>query len=268
MDYERSNFSLSQSIFVENAKQNIIPILSINDTSHNITIVHQKPSNSGRKLSSGALAGIVVAIVILCILVIGAIVFVVRRRRRNSEKPPAQDLEDEKLELDGLNKPVLAELYNPPGEADSREAFKPGLEMEDNTPVAKARRLAEVEGSHGGVEMEGSRGGVEMDGGTAAVELDAGPVRWQNLSPPDTGTPELPSPAIPPEQQRLPSPRGTQRPTSPGDRTPTSTSAALGPTPGDVPASSGDENTEPVERGKKRLGGRMAWGPRRRRDER
>lgn len=180
-------------MFIEDAKQNIVTIRSLNDNS------------SARKLSRGAIAGFGVAIVIFCILVIGAIMFIFRRRRaRNLEKVSAHGSEDakEKVELDGLNKPALAELYNPPNEADSQEAFKP-----------------EMEGSHGGAEMDSGPAAVEMDSRPPAVELDAVPLRrLQNLPAPDTTFAELPLPGIPPEQQRLPSPKGARRVTLPGRR--------------------------------------------------
>lgn len=222
----------------------------------------QHPLKPGSKISGGAIAGIAVAIAILCILVIGAVVFIVRRRRaRNLGKSGAKDSEDikDKPELDGLNKPPLAELFQPPEEADSREAFKPDLEMDGSEPVPKFRRLAEAEGSHGGVEMEGSHGGAEMDSGPAAIELDAGPVpRFQQLSTPGTPAVELPSPRIPPDQQRLP---------SPGARSPAAAaSGAPSPQPEEQTAPpSGNERARPMGRGIRN--GPRSWGARRRRDE-
>ena len=192
----------------------MVPILSVNDTSQNITITKNNPPSgpaASHKLSSGAIAGIAIAIIILCVLVLGAIFFVVRRRRRDRERldTGAHD-PDTKLELEGMNKPVVGELYSPHGEADSREAFKSDLEMEGSKPIsildAKNRRLAEVAGTTGGAEMEASRGGVEMETGhPAAVELDAGPFSRHELASSDAADSGLPSPSIR-DPSRLPSP--------------------------------------------------------------
>lgn len=182
-------------------------------------------------MSSGAIAGIAIAIIILCILVLGAIFFVIRRRRRDRERlgTGAED-SDTKPELEGMNKPVVGELDSPHGEADSREAFKSDLEMEGSKPIsildAKNRRLAEVVGTTGGAEMEASRGGVEMETGhPAAVELDAGPFIRHELASSDAGDSGLPSPSIqdpsrlPSPDSRnksLPSPTGGNKPLPPG----------------------------------------------------
>lgn len=170
VNYERSNFSVSQSVFPEGAQQNLIPILPPSD---DITITNKPQStNQSKKLSSGTVAGIVVAIVILCILAFGTVFFIRRRRRRGAAEPESSRLKDQ-VELDGLQKPA---------EADSAAAWKPGLEMEgNNAPTnmdAKLRHMAEVPGSDANVEMEGSRGGFEMEGGAhpAAFELDARPI--------------------------------------------------------------------------------------------
>lgn len=218
VDYERSNFSVSQAIFLENAQQNLVPIRSINDTSQNITVTKNNPPSrpaASHKLSSGTIVGIVIAVVISCILVLGAIFFVIRRRRRDRERLKAEEEARNattKPELDAMVKPVVGELYSPHGEADSREAFKPDLEMEGSKPMsildAKNRRLVEVEGTTGGAEMEGSRGGVEMETGhPAAVELDAGPFVRHELASSDTGTSGLNSPSGTRDPaSRLPSP--------------------------------------------------------------
>lgn len=190
VDFERANFSLSQATFIENAEQKLIPILSKDDASPNITITHDPPKSS-RSLSGGAVAGIVVGIAL--ILLIGAAVFIIRRRRaHNGKETKVEEPErlSDKPELDGQGKPFIGELYNPHGEADSREVFKTNLELDATTQPQRA----EMQGSHGGIEMVGSRGGAELEGGNAAVELEA-------ISLPV----ELPSPY--PRGSAIPSPR-------------------------------------------------------------
>lgn len=230
VDYERANFSVAQALFIENAEQKLIPILSLNDTSQNITITKNNPSSNpstgSHKISPGAIAGLAVAILIALILIFGAVYFLIRRRQREREKRAADEAYDPtaKPELDGEAKPPIGELYNPVSEADSREASKIGLEMEGSKPAsttldARERRLAEIEGTHGGAEMEGSRGGAEMENGghPAAVELDAGPVFPSELPNPDAGTSTLSSPMGP---SRLPSPGLRDKPMlSPDSRT-------------------------------------------------
>ena len=163
VNYERSNFSVSQSAFPVAAEQNLIPILPPSD---DVTITNKpRPTNQSKKLSPGAVARIVVAIVILCIFGFCTVFFIRRRRRRrrrNKAESESSRLKDQ-VELDGIQKPA---------EADSAAAWKPRLEMEGNT----------------GVEMEGSRGGVEMEGGAhpAAFELDAGPIPIHEMPSPNT----------------------------------------------------------------------------------
>lgn len=102
----------------------------------------------------------------------------------------------DKPELEGQGKPFIGELYNPHGEADSREVVKTSLEMDATTQPP----LAEIEGSHGGIEMEGSRGGAEMYGGNAPVELEA-PVRPVELPSPYPGGSAISSPRIRPHER-------------------------------------------------------------------
>lgn len=190
VDYERQNFSLSQSVFVENSKQNLIPIPPLgNDTSNKTPQPAPEPS----KLSGGVLAAIIVAILTLIILVSGSIIFLIRRRKANLVKFKPDENPFEKPELDAQTKPVISELYNPHGEADSRELTK-NVELDATMEI---RAAAEVEGSRGGIEMEGSRGGVELESSVpAAVELDAGPVAHQELPSPESTALEIPLPKV------------------------------------------------------------------------
>lgn len=186
VDYERSTFSVSQSVFSEVAEPKLTPILPPSD---DVTIMAKpQPSNPSKKLSPGAVAGIVVAVVTLCLLAFGTFFFIRRRRRRRSEDEPRSSRLKNQVELDGIQKPA---------EADDMAARKPGLEMEgNNTPTSldvRFRNAAEVPGSNAGVEIEGSRGGVEMEGGTqpAAFELDAGPIPIHEMPSPNNNTTTL-----------------------------------------------------------------------------
>ena len=211
VDYERQNFSLSQSVFIENTKQNLVPIPPLGNDTLAINTTPQRPPASS-KLSGGVLTGIIVAIVTLVILVSGTIIFLIRRRKANLTKSKQEGSPFEKPELDAQIKPVISELYNPHGEADSRELNK-NVELDATMEI---RAVVEIEGSRGGVEMEGSRGGVEMESNApAAAELDAGPVTNQELLSPESTPQEMPSsnvwaerfpaPGIVLEQESLPS---------------------------------------------------------------
>ena len=184
VNYERSTFSVSQSVFPEVAEPKLTPILPPSD---DVTITgNPQPSNPSKKPSPGAVAGIVVAIVTLCIVAFGTFFFVRRRRRRRrcSEVEPGSSRLKDQVELDGIQKPA---------EADVTAASKPGLEMEGNnapTSLDARRHAAEVPGSNADVEMEGSRGGVEMEGGAhpAAFELDEGPIPIHEMPSPNNTT--------------------------------------------------------------------------------
>lgn len=193
VDYERQNFSLSQNAFVENIKQNLIPIPPLGNDTLTINRTPQRPPASS-KLSGGALTGIIVAILTLVILVSGSIIFLIRRRKANLDRAKSKRGENpfEKPELDGQTKPVISELYNPHGEADSRE-LKKNVELDATMEIMAA------------VEVEGSRGGVEMESNApAAVELDAGPVTHDELPSPKPPAQEMPPPNVGAERFRAP----------------------------------------------------------------
>ena len=151
VDYERSNFSVSQCLFEGNKPSELIGIAP----AHN---------DSKSPLSTGAIVGIVIALaVVLALSGLGAFFFIRHRKRKRKLEEEKKQIEEEeaidprsqKAELAGIPKPQLNELY---GE------YKPGVE-------ADTRDVNEMEGSHGvfgndaklRAEMEGSRGGAEMD---------------------------------------------------------------------------------------------------------
>ena len=211
VNYEQSNFSVSQNIWKENAPTEILAIDAANSTKPpNITKVQTK-SNA---ISTGAIIGIAVAAVVLIILAAVAAFFCIRRRRkRRKEKAKVDEVElFQKPEMDGTGKGPVGELYaeGKSGEVDSSSK----VEMQGSEVKLSAydKNRAEMEGTRGGAEMAGTSGGVEMQGsrlnaemdgtGTAPVEMYAGP----------HGLYELPSPpAAEAEGSDVPSPLGGSR---------------------------------------------------------
>ena len=212
VDYERSNFSVSQNSWVENAPQHIIPIKSINSTSPPSP---QHPKSSG--ISIGAIVGIIVAAVVLLIFAAVAAFFIIRRRRKKREAEKKKEEEEDdpyrKPEMDGNGKPPIGELYTEGklGEVDSTSKVEVQGSQPDIAGQVKAN-MAEVEGSRGGAEVEGTTGGAEMEGSHlraemagdhyAPVELDAGPQGLYEMPSPGTSNSELPSPLSPSSEGR------------------------------------------------------------------
>ena len=207
VDYERSNFSISQSLFESNAPQQIIAISSANTTAPGITKTQQSSS-----FPIGAIIGIVVAIVVLALAGIVAFFFIRRRRRRRRleeyERKKAEEFDPlAKPEMDGSGKPPIGELSTEDKSGAEMDS-KAMTEMEgSNDGFYNAAKLhAEMEGSRGGAEIEGTKGGHEMHAGDVPtpVEMWAGP----------EGLFELPTP--PSQDSRRP---------SPGSRTPSSSAS-------------------------------------------
>jgi hypothetical protein len=93
VDWERSNFSISQCLFSGSSSQQIVTIRSINATSNNTV----PPSNSdgastqNSSISSGAIAGIVVGIIVpVALLVVGLALFLMRKRRKKTYTDTAE----------------------------------------------------------------------------------------------------------------------------------------------------------------------------------
>ena len=213
VDYERSNFSLSQSLFESNAGQQIVTIPSLDNAAPGNTKTSQPSS-----FPISALIGILVAVVVLALASVAAFFFFRRRRRRRLEeyeKRKAGDFDPlAKPEMDGRGKPPVGELYaegKPGAEMDSKNM----IEMEGTYGKFgdEAKMRAEMEGSRGGAEMEGTKGGHEMQAGdvTAPMEMWAGPHGLYELPSPDSGRPS-PASRIP-----SPSPSGRTSPASPRD---------------------------------------------------
>ena len=204
VDYERRNFSISQSQF-QNTPQQIVAIAA-NSAESNITQNSTKNSSSP---SSGGIAGITIGVAAVFALVGMALLFFRRRKQRRREEEEKRRAEAEfdpaaKPEMDGVGKPPLGELYaegKPGVEADGRHM----TEMEGSKGVHfnNVKLRAEMEGSRGDVttraEMEGTRGGhqlrAEMEGTKGGHEMQA-----DGLTPPiemwagSHGLYELPTP--------------------------------------------------------------------------
>jgi hypothetical protein len=116
VDYERSQFYISQTQFVAGANEHIITIPSSNSTAASSS------QSSHHGLSTGAIAGIAIACFLVGIGVVGGILFLLKRRRSkkvgeaggDSGYPP-----DTKDQVDGFGK----------AELDAGDTASPGHEM-------------------------------------------------------------------------------------------------------------------------------------------
>ena len=100
VDWERSNFSISQCVFSDNMQQNLVAIKSIADSANTTT---SSPTKTDGSSGSGKTIGIVVAVVVVVVLAVcGAVLFFVvkrKKRRRQAEearrnKRPEEDPAD------------------------------------------------------------------------------------------------------------------------------------------------------------------------------
>jgi len=106
VDYEHSNFSISQAAFDPNAPSQIVSIISnastaitgatnANPTSSNGPIVKTASGSGSHGIGTGAIAGIAIAIVLIASLCGAFFVFRSLKRRRNSKKAKFEELEGE-----------------------------------------------------------------------------------------------------------------------------------------------------------------------------
>ena len=204
VDYERKSFAISQAVFSDNAAQQITPIQSVNDSA--ITTTTATPS---KKISGGAIAGIVIGIIaVIALIIAGALLYWRRLKHPKSPAKPttpdlSNELEDSKPLPHGAGE--LSAIGNSePGHLDDEGAFSPDrkMEMEGTTPLSEKSRI-ELEGSQGRMEMEGSpKMAHEMPGSSAAYEMDAGdhglsPVWTPRQGPNSSGFRSPRSPASP-----------------------------------------------------------------------
>ena len=191
VDYERSNFSVSQNNWDGVTTPEITAIASTTNSTlannaSSSSVDHGKARNS-HSPPTGTLAGVGVTAFFLCLIAVTAATFyIIRRRRRRREDQPVEPKVEEtldpyaKAEMDGSGKDPLGELdapWKPPQEADSSSR----VEMPSNI------NKPELAGSKGGVEVEGSDVAAEMKGDRLCpVEMDAGA----------HGLSEVPSPSL------------------------------------------------------------------------
>ncbi|KAL9586866.1 MAG: hypothetical protein Q9212_000610 [Teloschistes hypoglaucus] len=175
VDYERLNFSVAQAAFVQDRSPDLVPIRSINATSTNSTSTSAGSKHNSGKISSGALAGTIIGAIALCVLVIFAVsMFCWKRRqsRRSKEASVLKTIKDP--ELDGFSVVPAGELNNEFGEGKYRPP-----EVEGS--AGSRGKLAEAQGSCGGVEMEGTRAGTELPGSGGIAEMDGKGTAVQEL---------------------------------------------------------------------------------------
>ena len=167
------------------------------------------PSASSRKVSTGGVVGIIIAVIALVIVAAATAFYAVRHncRKKGRAANKGQEIHPfEKSEMDGNGKPAVGELDSD-HKFDQSAGFKAG-EMEGSKVDVSAygsdtnigtglegSKVAEMEGTWGGVEMEGSTGGAEMEADTIApIEMYAGPHGLYDSSTPLKDRSELPSP--------------------------------------------------------------------------
>lgn len=235
VNYEHTNFSVSQNSWVANSPSQLIPIAAASNATTSKLIKITTPSH---KISTGAVVGIVVAVVALVIVAAIAVFFIIkhRRKRRNVEKDETEGDEMtpfHKAEMDATPVGKLPFEERPYGHKFGEEMdgsnpdlgmdMRKGSEMEGSNPdlVMAAKLKSEMEGDRGvmraeapgseGVfraEAEGSRGGWEMEGskGNLRSEMPVPTFAPVELYAGDHGLYEMPSPVSGSDQ---PSPLGS-----------------------------------------------------------
>ena len=167
-DYERKNFSLSQCVYNEGAKEDIIPIHSLNyiapaNSSSGAGGTGSSSSSSSSSISTGAIAAIAIAVVL--ILLVGLYLAFAYRKRK---WPFHQRKPDGTAELDSE-----AVGY----EADGTQLRKYGNAHEIGTDSKYNHNNVELPGAHVGTknELPGApilgRKGSELQGSDAATEM-------------------------------------------------------------------------------------------------
>ena len=185
MNYERSNFSISQLVHGQNTQPHILPILSTNGITTDNTSpttgskqpqVSISTGNGSHSIGTGAIAGIVVAIVLIT-LICGALVFYCRPSRRRQKSM-------ESVEVHGnsafpKNAQEMEDHQFPDTMAEKK--YVDVTTQETTTPMTP---LAEADGRQLGASPSRDH---ELGGDPIAL-------RSELESPPPFERPELPSP--------------------------------------------------------------------------
>lgn len=161
-DYERGNFSLAPAQWPP-AAAHLVAIQSVNSTNSTNT------SNSNSGLSSGAIAGIVVAVVVVILLAVGIGVFIVIRKRRQGKSLTTEESE-EKAQLPDeshvLPKPELDGTGVQRLEMDHKDAAKVEMDALDGQRAqldgTALKPPAEMFGGDVRSELVGSESASEM----------------------------------------------------------------------------------------------------------
>lgn len=234
VNYEQSNFSVSQNSWAPNVQSQIISIpAKSNATTSKIT----KITAPSHKISTGAIIGIIVAVVALIVVAAIAVFYLFKHRRKRRKVAKEETDGDEmtpfqKAEMDGTpaGKDPFADTPYGHKVGEEMEGSKPdlgvdmrkGSEMEGSNPdlTRTAKLKAEMEGDAGAMraeapgsggvlraeapgsegtfraEAEGSRGGWEMDGaqGTLRAEMPVPTFAPVEMYAGDHGLYEMPSP--------------------------------------------------------------------------
>lgn len=99
VDYERSNFSVSQALFLNPCPQQLVAIHSVNHTSSNKTILTSIPTS--HSTSRGVIAGAVVGAVLVIPLVIALAMFIRHYRGHRFRRPRATQRNTSELDAPG-----------------------------------------------------------------------------------------------------------------------------------------------------------------------
>lgn len=193
VNYEHSNFSVSQAVFDPHAQSHIVSLASSstasglppNPTSTNGPIVKTTTKSRSHGIGTGAIAGIVIAIVIIATLC-GAFFIFRRHKRHRSSK-----LNKDKSDVESYERKGISE-----GDEDSKHDFSEDLEAKK--PKAATVTVSEVVGP--------MTPPAEVDSGypfpqnekeqpqSRTFELPGSPPNRSELSTPEPWARELPSP--------------------------------------------------------------------------
>lgn len=213
VDYEQSNFSISQATFDASVPSNIVAISHVtttgttvaNPTSSHAAIV-KTPSNSSHGIGTGAIAGIAIAIVLIATLCGSFFIFRNLRRKRQAQKLTMAPVNESKAMCDI--------------ESDHKHDFSDEPEVKKNNTATVT--IAEVPMTPPLSEADGNEYfppfGEKQIPQSRIMELPAEPVDRSEMSSPSPE--ELRSELSTPEPKwsypELPSPDPSQELPSPG----------------------------------------------------
>ena len=148
-DYERSNFSVHQCIFAEDANQDLHTILPLSNSSTPSQPFHSPAMSSS--LSTGTKAGIAIAVALVVILLFGG--YLLWHRRRRGGGLPDKELKQENPEVLATRPGAtgIIELQEESRSHELESAEKRKLELDNEG-------LRELQGTVAGHELEAEPG--------------------------------------------------------------------------------------------------------------